>query len=149
MSLRNGGWSSIITPLKCTLEQDHKYTGIAIGNIKTSPHARVIVLDDDPSSDIPTGETELHVVDAYPHWVKLDVTINNIVVFTGLEFDKRSKAVYLPAKEYICKAMVSGNYDDPAAGPQQLDLKTGKSYLLVVLDQKADGHQGIVVLPDN
>jgi hypothetical protein len=145
----NGSWTSGIAPLRCTLEQNHHYTAVAMGSIKTSPQVRIKILDDDEPSEVAQGEAEIDIVDAYPHWGKLDVTINNIVAFAGLEFGKRSKLMSLPAKEYVCKAMRSGQFDSPVAGPAPLDLKSGQTYLLLILDQKSDNSSGILVLPND
>jgi hypothetical protein len=138
-----------LPPLRCTLDKDQRYTGIALGSIAESPKARLLIFPDDEADDpIPIDQAKVRVIDAYPHAGKMDVLFNAIDAFSGLTFGARSKPIQVPAKSYICKAIQNEQWDIPVEGPIPFDLKGGKSYQLVILEPPNPKQPGILVLED-
>jgi hypothetical protein len=115
----------------------------------TPAKAHLLIFPDEAHpAQLPSDQAELRVIDAYPHWVDLDVTVNNIVAFSGLSYGDRSKPILLPASSYICKAIQKNDYADPVDGPATFNLKGGKSYELVILANPEADHTGMLLLAD-
>jgi hypothetical protein len=140
---------AFLTPLQLDAAQDHRYTGIALGNAQSWPHAHVVVFDDDASPPANAQQSSVRVVDAYPHSVKLDLIINKVVAFHGIGFGAESKAISIPAGVCYAKAIEAGSYFDAMAGPVPMQFDAGKSYLVVILGPDTPMKPGIVVIPDD
>jgi len=135
-----------LPPATCDLKQDQKYTGLAIGRLDGDPKGRLLILPDGPPDSVPPDQAAVRIINAYPHFTKVDAAIDNIVSSNSLSFGERGEPILLPARKYVFKAFVTGDYDSAVAGPVAFDLSGGKSYQIVIVGNKNTASSGIILL---
>jgi hypothetical protein len=140
---------STFPPFQLDAEQDHRYTGIAIGNATSWPHAKMVLFDDMPVAPPDDEYAMVRVIDTFPHSTKLDLIVNNIVAFHDLGFGEESKPIALSSGPCNVKTLAAGTYTDPMAGPIPFRLDPGKSYLIVILGPDTPAQPGIIAVSDN
>lgn len=121
-------------------EQEHRYTALALGLTVGAPRARLMIFDDPVrrQSPIPRNQALVRVVSAVPDAGSVDVLVNGIVAFKNLQFGDRSERLPLAALPYEWSVKEAGGYVTPLAGPVTLNLRGGRSYLIVLMGRASD-----------
>lgn len=126
-----------------------RYTAIATGVLGGSPAAALSVFEETPSQyPLPNDKALVRVVNAASDAGRVDLVLNNIVAFKDLPFGRPSFLMALPAMRYECKAKEAGDLLVLLTGTSAIDLRGGKSYLLVVLGRASNGGMTVGVYPE-
>jgi hypothetical protein len=135
------GESEIHLPIEAVdARLHHRYTALALGVATGSPHSRLLIFDDQPTSQdpVPKDQAMVSVVSAIPDAGQVDVLVNGIVAYKNLRFGERSEALPLAGLPYEWTVKEAGNYVVPIAGPTTLKMRGGKSYLIVLMGRASD-----------